>query len=208
MKAPMPGSAAAGAVSPPTRSTGQDAGMEIKRAQTDEEIAEVRRLFRAYETSLGVDLAFQGFEQELTSLPGKYAPPNGDLLVGLVKDRILGCVAVRRLALDICEMKRLYVRSEGRGTGMGRRLAQQAIGAARSLGYASMRLDTLDRLTAAMRLYESLGFRRIDPYYDNPLPGVVYWELDLKTVRAPRAAGALRAPKPAALSGSSSDTKK
>ncbi|MGD9098741.1 MAG: GNAT family N-acetyltransferase [Desulfobacterales bacterium] len=154
--------------------------MEIKRAQTDNEMAEVRRLFRAYESALGVDLTFQGFDQELASLPGKYAPPTGDLLVGRVQGRILGCVAVRRLEGDICEMKRLYVRPEGRGAGLGRRLAQRIIVAARSLGYASMRLDTLDRLTGAMRLYESLGFRRIDPYYGNPLPGVVYWELDLK----------------------------
>jgi ribosomal protein S18 acetylase RimI-like enzyme len=154
--------------------------MEIKRAQTDNEMAEVRRLFRAYESALGVDLTFQGFDQELASLPGKYAPPTGDLLVGRVQGRILGCVAVRRLESDICEMKRLYVRPEGRGAGLGRRLAQRIIVAARSLGYASMRLDTLDRLTGAMRLYESLGFRRIDPYYGNPLPGVVYWELDLK----------------------------
>jgi ribosomal protein S18 acetylase RimI-like enzyme len=154
--------------------------MEIKRAQTDNEMAEVRRLFRAYESALGVDLTFQGFDQELASLPGKYAPPTGDLLVGRVQGRILGCVAVRRLEDDICEMKRLYVRPEGRGAGLGRRLAQRIIVAARSLGYASMRLDTLDRLTGAMRLYESLGFRRIDPYYGNPLPGVVYWELDLK----------------------------
>jgi ribosomal protein S18 acetylase RimI-like enzyme len=154
--------------------------MEIKRAQTDNEMAEVRRLFRAYESALGVDLTFQGFDQELASLPGKYAPPTGDLLVGRMQGRILGCVAVRRLEDDICEMKRLYVRPEGRGAGLGRRLAQRIIVAARSLGYASMRLDTLDRLTGAMRLYESLGFRRIDPYYGNPLPGVVYWELDLK----------------------------
>ena len=154
--------------------------MEIKRAQTDNEMAEVRRLFRAYESALGVDLTFQGFDQELASLPGKYAPPTGDLLVGRVQGRILGCVAVRRLEDDICEMKRLYVRPEGRGAGLGRRLAQRIIAVARSLGYASMRLDTLDRLTGAMRLYESLGFRRIDPYYGNPLPGVVYWELDLK----------------------------
>lgn len=153
--------------------------MTIKQAVTQSEIEAVRRLFREYETFLDVDLGFQNFEEEFAGLPGKYARPDGDLLIGLDGNRILGCVAVRRLDDSVCEMKRLYVRTEARGTGLGRRLAQQIIEIARQLGYSVMRLDTLDRLTKAMRLYESLGFKKTAPYYENPLQGVVYWELPL-----------------------------
>jgi GNAT superfamily N-acetyltransferase len=153
--------------------------MMIKQAQTKEEIQEVRSLFREYAAFLDVDLCFQGFEEELAGLPGNYSHPDGDLLIGLDGVKIVGCVAVRRLGDGICEMKRLFVRPEARGTGLGRRLAQAIIEVARELGYAFMRLDTLDKLTEAMHLYETLGFRRTEPYYYNPLPGVVYWELKL-----------------------------
>ena len=157
--------------------------MRIKHAQTPSEIENVRRLFRDYEAFLDVDLCFQSFEEELAGLPGKYAPPpGGALLIGLNKNRAIGCVGVRRLNDGVCEMKRLFVRPEARGSGMGRQLAKEIIAVARTLGYALMRLDTLDRLTEAMRLYETLGFQRIQPYYANPLPGVVYWELKLDKV--------------------------
>lgn len=156
-----------------------DRTVRIRQAETPDEIDAVRHLFREYEAFLGVDLCFQGFEQELARLPGDYAPPRGTLLLGLVGDRPLGCVGVRELGGDVCEMKRLYVRPEARGLGLGRRLAREAIDAARELGYASMRLDTLERLREAMQLYESLGFRKTAPYRSNPLPGVVYWELEL-----------------------------
>ena len=159
--------------------------MTIKQAATDTEIEAVRRLFREYEAFLDVDLGFQNFDAEFAGLPGKYARPDGDLLIGLAGNRILGCVAVRRLDDGVCEMKRLYVRPEARGTGLGRRLAQQIIEIARELGYAMMRLDTLDRLTKAMSLYETLGFRRTAPYYENPLQGVVYWELTLVSGKGP-----------------------
>jgi GNAT superfamily N-acetyltransferase len=154
--------------------------MKIKQAQTKAEIEEVRNLFREYATFLDVDLCFQSFENELAGLPGQYSPPNGDLLIGLNGARIVGCVAVRRLEDDVCEMKRLFVRPEARGTGLGRRLALEIIAVAKELGYMSMRLDTLDKLTEAMHLYETLAFRRTEPYYYNPLPGVVYWELKLQ----------------------------
>ena len=144
------------------------------------EVDEVRNLFQEYEAFLNVDLCFQSFEEELATLPGKYSRPKGDLLIGLDGERAMGCVAVRKLDDEVCEMKRLFVRPEARRMGLGRRLAQEIIVVARELGYSKMQLDTLDRLTVAMHLYETLGFRRTEPYYENPLPGVVYWKLNLK----------------------------
>ncbi|MGD9162916.1 MAG: GNAT family N-acetyltransferase [Desulfobacteraceae bacterium] len=154
--------------------------MKIKQAQTETELEEVRKLFLEYEVFLDVDLCFQSFKEEFASLPGKYSRPGGDLLIGLDGNRTVGCVAVRRLDDGVCEMKRLFVKPEARETGLGRQLVREIIGIARELGYSLMRLDTLDRLTEAMHLYETLGFQRTEPYYENPLPGVVYWEFDLK----------------------------
>ena len=131
---------------------------------------------------LAVDLCFQDFENELKELPGRYAHPDGDLLVGLMDGKVMGCVAVRKLVGECCEMKRLYVRPESRGKGMGKQLAKTIISRSRELGYTRMRLDTLGRLTEAMSLYEQLGFKKIDAYYDNPLADVVYWELDLSSL--------------------------
>ena len=153
--------------------------MIIKPARTTEEIDEVRALFREYEALLDVDLGFQHFEEELASLPGKYAPPDGDLLIGLDGSKIIGCVAVRKLDDRVCEMKRLFVRPEARGAGLGRGLAMAIIAVARSRGYSLMRLDTLDKLTHAIGLYVNLGFKKTEPYYANPLPGVTYWEIQL-----------------------------
>jgi putative acetyltransferase len=154
--------------------------MKIIRTQTLEQIEEVRKLFREYERFLNVDLCFQKFEEELAGLPGKYAPPEGALFIAVDGKKTAGCVALRKLEDGICEMKRLFVRPQFRGQGVGRLLAKRIIDEAVALGYKVMRLDTLDRLTEAMSLYESLSFKRIDAYYDNPLPGVVYWELELK----------------------------
>lgn len=145
----------------------------------------VRRLFREYQEWLGEDLCFQSFEAELAELPGKYAPPRGALLLAMDADEAAGCVGVRPLAGNVCEMKRLYVRPQHRGHGVGRRLAVTAIAAAQQAGYRVMRLDTLERLSEAMRLYASLGFARVAPYYANPLPGVVYWELLLDASEEP-----------------------
>jgi len=150
--------------------------MNIIHVQTPQHIEETRRLFREYEQFLGVDLCFQGFEAELAGLPGRYGPPTGALLMALDGEHAAGCVALREIGQGICEMKRLYVRPAYRGLDLGRQLARSIIGQAISLGYSLMRLDTLDTLRQAMGLYEALGFTRTAPYYDNPLPGVVYWE--------------------------------
>jgi putative acetyltransferase len=154
--------------------------VKIIRATSGEHIAEARRLFREYADFLKVDLCFQDFENELARLPGAYSPLGGVLLLAVDESRTLGCVALRRVGDGVCEMKRLYVRPEGRGRGIGRALAVEVITQAVGLGYTTMRLDTLDWLVEAIHLYESLGFSRIPAYYNNPLSGVVYWELDLK----------------------------
>lgn len=142
-------------------------------------LADVRLLLEEYAASLGVDLEFQGFQAELAALPGAYAPPGGRLLLARVGGQAAGCVAVRPLGLGICEMKRLYVRPDHHGTGLGRRLAEAAVREAIRTGYRVMRLDTLETMTAARGLYRALGFRPIAPYRDNPVPGAEFLELDL-----------------------------
>jgi GNAT superfamily N-acetyltransferase len=152
--------------------------VDIIRAETPSHLEAARLLFREYERFLAVDLCFQNFKAELAELPGKYAPSQGGaLLLAMEGNQAAGCVALRGLEPVICEMKRLFVRPTHRGLGVGRRLAMRIIEEARTLGYERMRLDTLARLTEAVRLYRSLGFVEISAYYSNPLPGVVYWEL-------------------------------
>jgi ribosomal protein S18 acetylase RimI-like enzyme len=139
----------------------------------------IRSLFSEYVDSLNIDLCFQNFDQELAELPGRYAPPEGRLWLALENEEPAGCVALRKIADGICEMKRLYVRPVFRRRGLGQALALASITAAREIGYEAMRLDTLDTLLPALALYESLGFQRTAPYYDNPSPGVVFMELKL-----------------------------
>jgi putative acetyltransferase len=150
--------------------------MKMVQVQTADEMETVRTLFREYHQLLGVDLCFQGFEEELAALPGCYAPPRGRLLLAREGEQAVGCVALRPLDDGACEMKRLFVRPDSRGQGLGRLLASRVVSEATALGYVVMRLDTLETLDRAMRLYTELGFQRRAPYYANPLPGVVYWE--------------------------------
>jgi ribosomal protein S18 acetylase RimI-like enzyme len=151
---------------------------ELFEAGSAADYAEGRALFVEYAGQLGIDLCFQNFAAELEGLPAMYGPPGGCLL--LAKDhQTLGCVGVRRLSGEACEMKRLYVRAPARRAGLGRRLAVASIAAARRLGYRRMVLDTLASMTAARALYAALGFRETSSYYPNPLPEVVYLSLDL-----------------------------
>jgi GNAT superfamily N-acetyltransferase len=152
--------------------------VEIREAQAAEFPA-VRELIEEYVAALGVDLSFQEIDAELGDLVATYGPPGGRILVGLVDGEIAGCVALRPLEEDCCEMKRLYVRPAFRSAGLGRRLAVAVIDAASRLGYARMRIDTLPQMGAARKLYASLGFREIEPYRFNPIPGTAFMELAL-----------------------------
>jgi ribosomal protein S18 acetylase RimI-like enzyme len=153
--------------------------VQIIEAHFSEHVPAVRELFVEYSRGTGIDLCFQGFAQELAELPGRYAPPTGQLLLMRQGSEAIGCVALRELGDAVCEMKRLYVRPAFRGRGIGRALAGTIIDAARQIGYARMRLDTLASMTPAIALYESLGFRRIGPYCHNPIAEAVFMELEL-----------------------------
>lgn len=157
----------------------RDLKAEIIRIESDQHIEEVRRLFVAYEHSLSIDLCFQDFEQELAGLPGEYAAPSGCILLAIDGDSAVGCVALRRIDDSACEMKRLYVVSAYRGTGLGRKLAESIIDEARRIGYGRMLLDTLADMREALGLYRSLGFRETDPYRFNPCEGATYMMLEL-----------------------------
>ena len=153
--------------------------LTIVAATTPEQVEHVRTLLREYERSLGIDLGFQGFAQEVAALPGVYAPPRGRLLLATDNDAPAGCVALRPITDDVCEMKRLYLRPSLRGKGAGRTLAGRILDEARAIGYRTMRLDSLPAMKEAIALYEALGFRKIAPYYTNPVPGTVYLERTL-----------------------------
>lgn len=154
--------------------------MRLTRVETDEQVEEVRTLFKEYEGATGVDLCFQNFGQELASLPGDYAPPAGRLIIAYDDVKAAGCVALRKVDDAVCEMKRLYVRPAFRGTGLGRTLAEHIVGEAREIGYGRMRLDTLPTMRSAIALYGSLGFKEIEPYRFNPVEGTLYMELELR----------------------------
>jgi putative acetyltransferase len=145
------------------------------------QIPTVRELFLEYATELGIDLCFQGFEEELATLPGKYAPPAGALLLVVSEQTTIGCAALRPLSPEICELKRIYVRPNHRGAGLGKRLTQELLARAKKLGYRFARLDTLKSLHPAVALYESLGFTPIPPYNSaTPDLDIAYYELTLR----------------------------
>jgi putative acetyltransferase len=154
--------------------------LPLRQAATPEDCDQARALFREYADWLAVDLCFQGFAEELATLPGAYAPPRGRLLLAGPHDAAVGCIALRPLALPeapegaVGEAKRLYVRPQARGTGLGGRLVTALLTEARTIGYRELKLDTLDWMTGARRLYAHMGFRECSPYYHNPLPGAVY----------------------------------
>ena len=154
--------------------------LEIIQAETAEQIDAVRTLFHEYEAWLGLDLCFQGFEAELAGLPGKYAEPDGRLFLAYSDNKLAGCIGLRKLEDDVSEMKRLFVRYGFRGEHIGVKLIEKLIADAKEIGYSKMRLDTYPaKMGKAVKLYESHGFRPIEPYYDNPYDGVLFMELTL-----------------------------
>ncbi|HUY15611.1 MAG TPA: PhzF family phenazine biosynthesis isomerase [Terriglobia bacterium] len=157
----------------------QAAGVVVEPVLTPAELDEIKALFQEYAGSLNFSLCFQGFDRELAGLPGEYAPPAGVLLLARTEGRFAGCVALRRLGDDVCEMKRLYVRPEFRGKDTGRELVRTLFNEARRRAYQVMRLDTVPIMKEAIGLYRSLGFREIQPYRENPVPGAVFMEIAL-----------------------------
>lgn len=157
--------------------------IQIKPARTPSNLRTTQYLFTAYANSLKVDLAYQDFATELANLPGAYAPPRGELLLAVspsVGSQVLGCVCLRPIPPDgCCEMKRLYVSPEGRGQGLGRALVEAVVSVAGRMGYQVMRLDTLPTMVEAVALYQSMGFRAVEPYYNSPVEGTVFLEREL-----------------------------
>jgi putative acetyltransferase len=152
--------------------------MMLIQVQSEEEVQRARELFEEYATWLGISLCFQNFDKELAELPGEYVPPGGCLLLATENDQTRGCVALRRIGEGIGEMKRLYVRPEFRGQGLGRNLIGAVIEAAREIGYHVIRLDTLPgKMDQAIDMYRSFGFKNIEPYYNNPVPDAALMEL-------------------------------
>jgi putative acetyltransferase len=148
------------------------------QAESPQQIAQARELFLEYAQSLGFSLCFQNFDKELADLPGDYAPPGGRLLLAESDGQVAGCVALHKLEEGICEMKRLYLRPQFRGKGLGHALADRIIGEARRIGYQRMRLDTVEPVMKdAVAMYRKLGFREIAPYCKNPIAGALYMEL-------------------------------
>ncbi|NTW96285.1 MAG: GNAT family N-acetyltransferase [Erysipelotrichaceae bacterium] len=153
--------------------------MNIEIISAYDHLDDVRKLFIEYQTSLGIDLCFQNYDEELKSLPGKYALPDGRLYMITIDEEIAGCIALRRFDKTRCEMKRLYIRPQYRGHHCGQLLVEKIIQEAKIIGYEEMVLDTLSSLKSAVSLYQRNGFIEVSPYYDNPLQNVLYFKLKL-----------------------------
>ena len=154
--------------------------LTLAQAGSLAQIAQARELFLEYAQSLGFSLCFQSFDKELAELPGEYAPPDGRLLLAEYDGKLAACVALHKLGSGICEMKRLYLRPQFRGKGLGRALAERIIAEARQIGYHRMRLDTVEPVMKdAVAMYRKLGFSEIAPYRPNPIAGAIYMELEL-----------------------------
>ena len=155
-------------------------GVTIIQASSAAQMAQARELFLEYASSLGFSLCFQNFDAELAALPGDYAPPSGRLLLAEWDGLLAGCGALHKLEADVCEMKRLYLRPQFRGKGIGRLMAERLIAEARGIGYGRMRLDTVGPVMKdAVAMYRKLGFKEIAPYRENPMKGTLYMELEL-----------------------------
>lgn len=163
---------------------GRDMGTkrEVRFVKVDEgeDLDVIRQLFREYAESLEIDLCFQNFEEELKALPGKYAAPEGTMILALVDGESAGCIALRKSSEGIAEMKRLFVRDDYRGLHIGKRLVQLILEEAARLGYSYIRLDTLSTMKEAVSLYQSFGFYEIAPYIYNPIEDAKYMELRLE----------------------------
>ena len=158
--------------------------LKLETVTDGENLVQVRNLFLEYQKDIGVDLCFQNFDQELANLPGDYAPPEGRLLLAWDDSKVAGCVALRKIEDGVCEMKRLFVRPEFRGKGLGRELAVAVIEEAIKIGYKNVRLDTLPVMKEAIALYKRLGFKETEAYRYNPVQGAMYMELDLMLRRS------------------------
>jgi len=161
-------------------SCSMNSDVELLHIEGGPELEDIRALFLEYARSLDFSLCFQNFDVELHDLPGEYAPPRGRLILCRYEGSTAGCIALKPLGGEFCEMKRLFVKPEFRGKHIGQRLAMYLIEEARTIGFGAMRLDTIRSMDRAMALYRSLGFREIAPYYPNPIPNAVYFELTLR----------------------------
>lgn len=157
--------------------------LEIFKVESSKHLKLVKVLFLEYARSLNFDLCFQNFDKEVAGLPGEYASPDGVLLLAIVEQENAGYVALRKIDNSTCEMKRLYVRPEYRGKGLGKQLSVEVINEARKIGYTLMKLDTIPSMKEAIKLYETLGFKRTASYRFNPVAGAIYMELNLKNLQ-------------------------
>ncbi len=154
--------------------------LNLTQVESTAQIEQARELFLEYAQSLGFSLCFQSFDQELAGLPGDYAPPDGRLLLAKYREQLAGCVALHKLEAGVCEMKRLYLRPQFRGRGLGRLMAEAVIAEARLTGCRKIRLDTVEPVMPnAVAMYRRLGFKEIEPYRANPIAGALYFELTL-----------------------------